>query len=123
MNIGSSAAWRKYTISAGDGAVTLKVIQTPVYTWDVSDEADFQAGNGTWGENEYWSIDGTKLEPWPERDIQPGLQAVMESGYRNKRFTGCRQYKFLIQDMFPPMEVSISVLKAVYIWQRVSVLP
>lgn len=65
LNIGSAPAGRKYTISAGDGAVTLKVIQTPVYTWDVSDEADFQAGNGTWGENEYWSVDGTKLEPWP----------------------------------------------------------
>jgi len=33
--------------------------------WDVSISAGYQAGNGTWGENDYWTSDGTTLDSWP----------------------------------------------------------
>lgn len=33
--------------------------------WDVSTSAGYQAGNGTWGENDYWTSNGTTLESWP----------------------------------------------------------
>jgi len=35
------------------------------YTWDVSTTAGFQAGNGTWGTDHFWSNDGTTLGAWP----------------------------------------------------------
>ena len=33
-------------------------------TWDTSTTAGFQSGNGTWGTDSFWSIDGTSLSPW-----------------------------------------------------------
>lgn len=35
------------------------------YYWDVSTSAGYQAGNGTWGTNNYWTSDGTTLVAWP----------------------------------------------------------
>jgi len=37
-------------------------------TWDTSTTAGFQSGNGTWGTNNFWSIDGTTLLPWVSGD-------------------------------------------------------
>ena len=33
--------------------------------WDVSTSSGFQAGNGTWGTDDYWTADGLTLEAWP----------------------------------------------------------
>lgn len=35
------------------------------FFWDVSTAAGYQAGNGTWGTNNYWTSDGTTLISWP----------------------------------------------------------
>lgn len=35
------------------------------YFWDVSTSPGIQAGNGTWGTNNYWTINGTTLVSWP----------------------------------------------------------
>ena len=38
----------------------------PVYfTWDSSSSAGYQAANGTWGTDNYWSPDGYVLMSWP----------------------------------------------------------
>lgn len=34
-------------------------------TWDTSNTAGFQAGNGIWGTDNFWSSDGTTLAAWP----------------------------------------------------------
>lgn len=36
-----------------------------IYTWDNSTSAGIQTGNGTWGTNNYWTLDGTNLVAWP----------------------------------------------------------
>ncbi|NLG16032.1 MAG: hypothetical protein GX556_01735 [Fibrobacter sp.] len=38
---------------------------TGVYTWDNSTEEGYQAASGTWGSDDYWSVDGTSLVAWP----------------------------------------------------------
>lgn len=35
------------------------------YTWDISTSSGIQAGNGTWGTNNYWTLNGTTLSAWP----------------------------------------------------------
>ncbi|MCX7727358.1 MAG: hypothetical protein N2053_10995, partial [Chitinispirillaceae bacterium] len=35
------------------------------YKWDVSTSSDYQAGSGTWGINNYWTLDGVNLVAWP----------------------------------------------------------
>lgn len=35
------------------------------YTWDTSTSSSIQPGNGTWGTDSYWTLDGTNLEAWP----------------------------------------------------------
>ena len=35
------------------------------YTWDISTASGIQAGSGTWGINNYWTIDGITLAGWP----------------------------------------------------------
>ena len=37
-------------------------------TWDTSSTAGFQAGNGTWGTDSFWSSNGTTLSPWVSGD-------------------------------------------------------
>jgi fibronectin-binding autotransporter adhesin len=37
-------------------------------TWDTSTTAGFQSGNGTWGTDSFWSVDGTTLSPWVSGD-------------------------------------------------------
>lgn len=37
------------------------------YTWDISTSAGIQAGGGTWGSSNYWTVDGTNLQPWMGR--------------------------------------------------------
>jgi autotransporter-associated beta strand protein len=45
--------------------VSQTLVDYPVaFTWDVSTTSGYQAGNGTWGTNNYWTIDGTSLIPW-----------------------------------------------------------
>ena len=34
------------------------------YFWDVSATAGYDAGNGTWGTDNYWTTDGTHLFAW-----------------------------------------------------------
>jgi len=34
--------------------------------WDISTSVGFQAGNGTWGINDYWTSNGTTLTSWPD---------------------------------------------------------
>ena len=35
------------------------------YSWDTSTVSGIQAGNGTWGTNNYWTTDETTLQGWP----------------------------------------------------------
>ena len=35
------------------------------YIWDTSASGGYQAGDGTWGIDSYWTINGTTLNPWP----------------------------------------------------------
>ena len=37
-------------------------------TWDTSSTAGFQAGNGNWGTDSFWSSNGTTLLPWVSGD-------------------------------------------------------
>ncbi|MFP4164267.1 MAG: autotransporter-associated beta strand repeat-containing protein [Chitinispirillaceae bacterium] len=42
----------------------LNVPQTHL-SWDTSTTAEIQAGSGTWGSDDFWTTDGSTLEPWP----------------------------------------------------------
>ncbi len=42
------------------------------YYWDVSTTSGYQAGNGTWGTDNYWTLNGTTLISWPG----PGYSAT-----------------------------------------------
>lgn len=79
-----------YNIVAGSGSVRL--IVSPIsydYFWDVSADAGFQAGDGTWGTDDYWSTDGTTLVSWPGAGYsatfagQDGTYTVTVSGTQN----------------------------------------
>ncbi|MBN1577894.1 MAG: autotransporter-associated beta strand repeat-containing protein [Chitinispirillaceae bacterium] len=35
------------------------------YFWDISTSGGYQAGDGTWGSNNYWTLNGTSLVAWP----------------------------------------------------------
>ncbi|MBN1308769.1 MAG: DUF2341 domain-containing protein, partial [Chitinispirillaceae bacterium] len=35
------------------------------YFWDISTSSGYQAGSGTWGSNNYWTLNGTSLVAWP----------------------------------------------------------
>ena len=61
--IGTVPGGYAYTISTGSHKVILSVDEA--YRWDISNSAGFQAGNGTWGTDNYWSLDGTILTSWP----------------------------------------------------------
>lgn len=37
-------------------------------TWDTSTAAGYQSGNGTWGTDNFWTLDGTTLSPWSSGD-------------------------------------------------------
>lgn len=36
-----------------------------VFFWDVNTDSGYQAGNGIWGTDNYWTSDGTTLVSWP----------------------------------------------------------
>ncbi len=50
--------------TGNDVVLTVTSVATDFF-WDTSVEAGFQAGNGIWGTNNYWSADGINLIPWP----------------------------------------------------------
>ena len=63
LTLGTLPGGYAYTINAGSGCVTLSVDEA--YRWDLSTGAGFQPGDGTWGTNNYWTLDGITLGPWP----------------------------------------------------------
>ena len=55
------------TYSGGDGndVVITSLSLATDFIWDISNSMGIQAGNGTWGIDEYWTADGSYLVPWP----------------------------------------------------------
>lgn len=68
LSLGTVPSGYDYTINASGGNVTVTVTgsgQSSGLTWDTNTGSGYQAGNGTWGTNNYWSSDGTNLVAWP----------------------------------------------------------
>ncbi|HEX3019034.1 MAG TPA: autotransporter-associated beta strand repeat-containing protein, partial [Chitinispirillaceae bacterium] len=52
--------------SRNDGHADAGCFEFVPYTWDLQTVSGTQSGDGTWGTNNYWSREGTKLVAWPD---------------------------------------------------------
>ncbi len=52
------------------------IVSTGEFKWDTSSNAGYQPGSGTWGKNNYWTLNGTQLMEWPGR----GYWAMITGG-------------------------------------------
>ncbi|HEX2955574.1 MAG TPA: hypothetical protein VHO70_02010 [Chitinispirillaceae bacterium] len=63
-----STSWDKLGKIEQNNVAVNTLILVPsgkIYTWDNSPDSGYQASNGTWGSDRFWSNDGKSLAGWP----------------------------------------------------------